>query len=199
MKPNRFVLLLLVLALSLIACLEGTPTTTPDVDVTETSLPADDYTPIDLQAGYGLMGPWFELYFTNPDSPLSPQGTGGVDEPLVEALDAARLSIDMAAYSITLNSVRYALIRAHERGVTVRVVMEADNMDSSDVEALLEAGILIVGDEQEGLMHDKFVVIDRSEAFFRPNWRKIIWLNSTKCSRRKSLVRMSIRRPQIRI
>jgi phosphatidylserine/phosphatidylglycerophosphate/cardiolipin synthase-like enzyme len=71
----------------------------------------------------------------------------------------------MAAYSITLNSVRYALIRAHERGVTVRVVMEADNMDSSDVEALLEAGILIVGDEQEGLMHDKFVVIDRSEVW----------------------------------
>jgi phosphatidylserine/phosphatidylglycerophosphate/cardiolipin synthase-like enzyme len=123
------------------------------------------YTPIDLQAGYGLIGPWFELYITNPDSPLSPQGTGGVDGPIVDAIDAAKLSIDMAAYSISLNDVRYALIRAHERGVNVRIVMESENMDRSDVQALLEAGIPIVGDERQGLMHDKFIVIDRSEVW----------------------------------
>jgi hypothetical protein len=122
-------------------------------------------TPIELQAGYGVRGPWFELYFTNPTSPLSPQGTGGVDGPLVEAIDAARLSIDVAAYSLSLNSVRYALIRAHDRGVTVRVVMESSNMDRSDPQRLIEAGIAIVGDNREGLMHDKFMIIDRSEVW----------------------------------
>lgn len=163
MKPNRILFLMLFISLVLSACIDVTPTTMPDADITQT--PADEYTPIDLQAGYGWRGSWFELYFTNPDSPLSPQGTGGVDGPLVEAIDAARLSVDVAAYSISLNSVRYALINAHDRGVTVRVVMESENMDRSDVQALIEAGIPIVGDEREGLMHDKFIVIDRSEVW----------------------------------
>lgn len=159
----QFLNSLIVGAFLLSSCADITPTTTPDIDITVT--PADEYTPIDLQAGFGLRGPWFELYMTNPDSPLSPQGTGGVDGPLVEAIDAARLSIDVAAYSITLNSVRNALLNAHDRGVTVRIVMESTNMDTSDVKRLLEAGIPIIGDNRQGLMHDKFMVIDRSEVW----------------------------------
>lgn len=155
-KFNRILVLLLIASFLLSAC---------DA-VTETPMPhADDITPIDLQAGYGIHGSWFELYMTNPDSPLSSQGTGGLDGPLVEAIDDARLSIDVAAYSISLNSVRYALIRAHERGVTVRMVMESNNMDRSDVQYLLEAGVPIVGDNRAGLMHDKFIIIDRSEVW----------------------------------
>jgi phosphatidylserine/phosphatidylglycerophosphate/cardiolipin synthase-like enzyme len=145
------------------ACGEIPQTSTPDVDVTQT--PLGELTPIDLQAGYGVRGPWFELYVTNPDSPLSPQGTGGIDGPLVQAIDETRLSIDVAAYSITLNSVRNALLRAHDRGVTVRIVMESTNMDTSDVQRLLEAGIPIVGDNRQGLMHNKFMVLDRSEVW----------------------------------
>ncbi|HEY5730206.1 MAG TPA: phospholipase D-like domain-containing protein [Anaerolineales bacterium] len=159
----RFIVLLLVASFIISACGDITPTTTPDVDITQT--PAAEYTPIDLQAGYGLRGPWFEMYITNPDSPLSPQGTGGIDAPLVESIDGARLSIDVAAYSISLNSVRNALIRAHDRGVTVRVVMESTNMDRSDVQRMLEAGIPIRGDDRAGLMHDKFMVIDRSDVW----------------------------------
>ncbi|GAB4456211.1 MAG: phospholipase D-like domain-containing protein [Anaerolineales bacterium] len=161
MKKNRWILWLMVVGV-LSACVGGTPP--PATDAGSTPTPAE-YAPIDLQAGYGLRGSWFELYVTNPDSPLSPQGTGGVDDPLVEAIHAARLSVDVAAYSITLNSVRNALINAHRRGVNVRIVMEADNMDTSDVQRLLEAGIPIVADTPQGLMHDKFMVIDRSEVW----------------------------------
>ncbi len=143
--------------------LTSTFQSTPTFELAPTS--ETTVTPIDLQAGYGVRGPWFELYFTNPISPLSPQGTGGVDGPLVEAIDAARLSIDVAAYSLSLNSVRNALIRAHDRGVTVRVVMESTNMDRSDPQKLIEAGIPIIGDNRAGLMHDKFMVIDRSEVW----------------------------------
>jgi phosphatidylserine/phosphatidylglycerophosphate/cardiolipin synthase-like enzyme len=112
-----------------------------------------------------VRGPWFELYFTNPSSPLSPQGTGGVDGPIVEAIDAARLSVDVAAYSLSLNSVRNALLRAHDRGVTVRVVMESSNMDRSDPQILIEEGIPVIGDNRDGLMHDKFIIIDKSEVW----------------------------------
>lgn len=163
MKPNRFLFLLMVVSLLSSACGVLTPTATPEADITQT--PVDTYTPIGLQAGYGLRGPWFELYVTDPASPLSPQGTGGIDAPLVEAINTAHLSIDVAAYSLTLNSVRNALINAHKRGVTVRMVMESTNMDRSDVQRLLEAGVPIIGDNRQGLMHDKFMVIDRSEVW----------------------------------
>lgn len=157
MKTNhRFVVLLLVVSFIVSACGEITPTPVAS---------PSDITPIEMGAGYGIRGPWFELYMTNPDSPLSSQETGGLDGPLVDAIDSARLSVDVAIYSISLNSVRYALIRAHERGVTVRMVMESNNMDRSDAQYLLEAGVPIVGDNRQGLMHDKFMIIDRSEVW----------------------------------
>ncbi len=165
MKQNRFLSSLILLCIFLAACGEIPPTPTPEVEITETTLPGDELTPIELEAGYGVKGSWFELYFTDPESPLSSQGTGGVDGPLVDAIDKAKLSIDVAAYSLSLNSVRFALINAHDRGVTVRVVMESTNMDRSDPQDMIKAGIPIVGDEQAGLMHDKFVVIDKSEVW----------------------------------
>jgi phosphatidylserine/phosphatidylglycerophosphate/cardiolipin synthase-like enzyme len=165
MKPNRspFILSILLILALLASCGEITQTATPAGDLTAT--PGIELTPIDLSVGHGVEGPWFELYFTDPANPLSSQGTGGVDGPIVKAIDAARLSVDVAAYSLSLNSVRFALINAHKRGVPVRVVMESTNMDRSDPQALLEAGIPIIGDQQDGLMHNKFMVIDRSEVW----------------------------------
>jgi phosphatidylserine/phosphatidylglycerophosphate/cardiolipin synthase-like enzyme len=165
MKVSRLLSLLILICFSLSACgnVPTAPATETNIPLTPTS--GTSVTPIELQAGYGVRGPWFELYFTNPASPLSPQGTGGVDGPIVEAIDAARLSIDVAAYSLSLNSVRNALIRAHERGATVRVVMESSNMDRSDPQRLIEAGIPVIGDNRDGLMHDKFIILDKSEVW----------------------------------
>jgi phosphatidylserine/phosphatidylglycerophosphate/cardiolipin synthase-like enzyme len=49
--------------------------------------------------------------------------------------------------------------------VQVRVVMESDNRERSVPQALIEGGLPILGDRREGLMHDKFVIIDRSEVW----------------------------------
>jgi len=122
-------------------------------------------TEISLGAGYGVDGGWFELYFTDPESPLASQKTGGVDAPLVAAIDSARLTVDVAIYSLSLNSIRDALMDAHNRGVQVRMVMESENLDRSDPQKIKDAGIPILGDRREGLMHDKFVVIDNSEVW----------------------------------
>ena len=139
----------------------------PDNSGTVTQPPAESapLTQIPMQVGYGFKGPWFELYFTDPTNPLGKQIEGGPDGALVAAIDAARVSVDMAAYSLSLNSVRNALIRAYKRGLQVRVVMESDNMDRSDPQALKDAGVPMLGDRRQGLMHDKFVVIDRSEVW----------------------------------
>jgi phosphatidylserine/phosphatidylglycerophosphate/cardiolipin synthase-like enzyme len=129
---------------------------------TQASAPLTD---ILLGAGYGVDGGWFQLYFTDPLSPLASQKTGGPDGPLAAAIDSARLTVDVAIYSLSLNSIRNALIDAHKRGVQVRMVMESDNLDRSDPQKLKDAGIPILGDRREGLMHDKFVVIDNSEVW----------------------------------
>jgi phosphatidylserine/phosphatidylglycerophosphate/cardiolipin synthase-like enzyme len=118
-----------------------------------------------MQVGSGVRGPFYELYFTDPFNPEAFRAEGGPDQPLVRAIDAARLSVDLAAYSLDLYSVRQALIDAARRGVTVRLVMETSNLDGDAPQALLAAGIPITDDKREGLMHDKFVVIDRAEVW----------------------------------
>lgn len=118
-----------------------------------------------LQAGYGYRGAFYEIYFTDPFRPASRKQEGGIDVPLARAIEQARVSVDVAVYSISLNSIRDALLNAHRRGVQVRMVMESDNLDRSVPRYLAEKGIPIVGDRREGLMHNKFVIIDRSEVW----------------------------------
>lgn len=156
--------LFFVILILLTACDAATTTPLPPPAVDSvTEEPAATLIDIPLAAGYGVDGGWIELYFTNPSSPLAAQRTGGIDTPLVEAIDSARLSVDVAIYSLSLNNVRDALIRAHKRGARVRMVMESDNLTRTDPQIIKDAGIPILGDRREGLMHNKFVVIDGHE------------------------------------
>lgn len=154
-------LLLCLISISMFACSGTAPT--PETEAVD--LPSSSVTPIEIPAGYGFDGGWFELYFTDPTDPLSPQKTGGIDQPLADAIDSARLTVDVAIYSMSLNSIRDALLRAHDRGVQVRMVMESDNLGRNDPQKLKDEGIPILGDRREGLMHNKFVIIDSSEVW----------------------------------
>ena len=102
------------------------------------------------------------VYFT---APANDDFKGGPDQFLVEALDQARTEIDAALYDLNLWSVRNALIRAHQRGVSVRMVIERDAQDQREIQELIEVGIPIVFDPTESLMHNKFFVIDGSEVW----------------------------------
>ena len=120
---------------------------------------------IPLQVGYGVQGSFYELFFTDPTSPEADREEGGPDKQLVAAIDSARISVDVAAYSFSLYSIQRALLNAFNRGVQVRVVMESDNMTDSVPQALQGAGIPMIGDQRQGLMHDKFIIIDRNEVW----------------------------------
>jgi phosphatidylserine/phosphatidylglycerophosphate/cardiolipin synthase-like enzyme len=156
MPAKRICFLPLVLLLLVIGCVNSTPT---DVANPEPSaIPVNPTT---------ASSDWYAVYFTDPLGPAAEYYSGGPDEALVQAMDQARLSIDVAVYDLDLSSVSNALINAHRRGVTVRVVTESDNMDSADskIPALKDAGIPVIGDRREGYMHNKFTVIDHSEVW----------------------------------
>lgn len=76
-------------------------------------------------------------------------------------LDSARHSINMSMYIFTSNSLCNALIRAHERGVIVRLIIEKsmEGSSNSQIKKLVKQKIP-VRVETKHTMHHKFVLID---------------------------------------
>jgi phosphatidylserine/phosphatidylglycerophosphate/cardiolipin synthase-like enzyme len=111
------------------------------------------------------VGAGFKVYFTDPKNPTAESYRGGPDADLAAAIEEARVSVDTAIYDLNLWSIRDALLNAYRRGVAVRLVIESDNLDEPEIQDLKAAGIPILGDRREGLMHNKFVVIDRSQVW----------------------------------
>jgi phosphatidylserine/phosphatidylglycerophosphate/cardiolipin synthase-like enzyme len=152
-KVFNLILIFLFLA---VGCEKATPTvvvTPENTQISETPTPAPSA--------------WYAIYFIDPTGPVAEYYSGGPDEALAQAIDQARLSVDVAVYDLDLSSVSHALINAHRRGVKVRVITESDNMDTvaTKIPALKEAGIPVIGDRREGLMHNKFTVIDHMEVW----------------------------------
>lgn len=105
------------------------------------------------------------VYFSRPEATTAASYTGGLETQLVNAIDNARLSIDMAIYELSLDNLVQSLIDAHERGVDVRVYTDSDNLDWQAFVSLKTAGITIKGDGRSALMHNKFTVIDDAEVW----------------------------------
>ncbi len=102
------------------------------------------------------------VYFT---APANDTYRGGPDQYLAEAIDQARSQIDAALYDLNLWSIRNALIRAYQRGVQVRLVVEGDSLDRPEIQELIAAGIPVISDQAESLMHNKFLILDGSEVW----------------------------------
>ena len=114
----------------------------------------------------GYDGGWFQVYFTQPINTEDPSKFTGspVEAALIEAIDGAQQSLDVAVFEMNSQPVTDALIRAFERGVKVRVVSDGE-YGLEDPETTLDqiefAGIPLQTDgARRGLMHNKFFVID---------------------------------------
>lgn len=109
---------------------------------------------------------------------------GALDDTLVAYIDRATESIDLAIYSfsnITSASVPEALNRASARGVQVRVIACGTNQNSGVNSLNAEIPVLIAPDEnnRDGIMHNKFAVIDAESA--NPE-KPLVWTGSTNIS-----------------
>lgn len=80
----------------------------------------------------------------------------------VSAIDNARHRVLVAAYSFTSTRIAKALVSAHQRGVRVRVVLDAGQNAASYSGGtfLANAGIETLTNDRYRAMHHKFLVID---------------------------------------
>ena len=80
---------------------------------------------------------------------------------IVDDINSSNRSVDVAMYNFSLKEIGEALIKATQRGVAVRMVVDSDALDGTELQRLKKTGIHVLGDRRESLMHNKFVVIDR--------------------------------------
>ena len=88
-----------------------------------------------------------------------------IEQRIIDEIEAAEEQILIAMYSFTDDEIGAAVIRAHQRGVGVYVLM--DEGQDSDVAGrewpkLVAEGISTAVEHQAGLLHHKFVVIDQT-------------------------------------
>ena len=83
--------------------------------------------------------------------------------PLIESfINNAHQSIDVAMFSFTSRPLAWALVKAAQRGVRVRVILDDGQARSrwSKYRFLVKRGIPVKLDNRSAYMHHKFAVID---------------------------------------
>ena len=93
----------------------------------------------------------------------------GPEDPMVETLTLllrqTRSSLDIAVFTITDDRITAEIIAAHERGVRVRVLSDAQKSadPGSDIRRLQRAGVAVVLDHGDHHFHHKFAVVDETK------------------------------------
>lgn len=87
---------------------------------------------------------------------------GGAAAAVARHVADARTSVDCAAYAISESQITSALIGAHRRGLTVRLIVDAHEQggQSSTARKIRDAGIPTRIDRTHSLMHNKTLIID---------------------------------------
>ena len=87
---------------------------------------------------------------------------GKAEEIILNGINRADTSIQVAAYSFTSNPISLALLEAHKRGVQVRVVADekSSNGKYSAVTFLANQGVPVRTCGNYAIFHHKFMVFD---------------------------------------
>ncbi|RDI96517.1 phospholipase [Meiothermus sp. QL-1] len=98
---------------------------------------------------------WGTVYF-------SPAGGRLGREAILRRLEEARKEVWVAAFVLTDARVVEALVAAHRRGLSVRVLVETRNLRNSHLGPLAQAGVEVRQDGNPHTMHHKVMVIDQT-------------------------------------
>src|SRR5262249_41251262 len=94
---------------------------------------------------------------------------GGVRARIISEIDRAQSTLDLAIYSFTADEIRDALVRAKNRGVTIRIIADTSqaNGQGSEIATLESIGFNVKGSSGNsgGIMHNKYMIVDSSRLF----------------------------------
>jgi phosphatidylserine/phosphatidylglycerophosphate/cardiolipin synthase-like enzyme len=93
------------------------------------------------------------VYFTPPV---------GAAAAIVQAIDASEREVLVQAYGFTHNAIAQALVRAHQRGVSVHVLLDKKSKASNRyvIDLLTQDQIDVRQDGKHAIAHNKVMVID---------------------------------------
>ncbi len=100
---------------------------------------------------------------------------GGIAEEIIKQIDSAESCIDIAMYSFTREPVAETIIRAKNRGVKIRILMDKGQTKGKYLmyQFLLDNNIAIIQDRHAGIIHNKIAIINGRILFTGSyNWSK---------------------------
>lgn len=134
--------------------------TGPDSSVTNTVSESSQDEPSNITTGTaeGIQVFFSNAYANNPS--IGEIDPNNIQHQLARFIASAKTSVDCALFELESDLIAQALIETHQRGVTVRIVIETDYADNPEMQEVIDAGIPTVQDERSALMHNKFVIVD---------------------------------------
>jgi phosphatidylserine/phosphatidylglycerophosphate/cardiolipin synthase-like enzyme len=111
---------------------------------------------VNITSSGGSQTPPIQYYF--------PRAGQDPVQPLVNVINSANSSLDIAIYSLTKDNIVQAIAAAEKRGVTVRIITDreesGDKSQTKELLVLSNAGIPIKINSHKGLMHLKVIIAD---------------------------------------
>jgi phosphatidylserine/phosphatidylglycerophosphate/cardiolipin synthase-like enzyme len=112
-----------------------------------------------------------EVYFNDPGSREETVWKADAVKIMVDLVDQARSTIRFAVMGFSHQDVIDALVRAHDRGVTVEMVGDASHLNNSGYVRFRDRHIPMSVGNSAHIMHNKFMVVDDRFVFVSTaNW-----------------------------
>jgi len=93
---------------------------------------------------------------------VSPDVDGVIETAIIQAINGAKKSLDIALFSFTDDQLGSAVVQAHRRGVSVRVLLSGgqERVLGGEHGKLVNANVAVAVAQGRGYFHHNFAVID---------------------------------------
>src|SRR5688572_19892159 len=99
--------------------------------------------------------PWEEVYFSPPS--IGQEITA--EQAILKTLDEAKYSIQIQAYSFTSMPIAKALVKAQEKGIRVRIIIDDSAIKTLATLYLKNGGVDIRVDKKHAIAHNKVIIL----------------------------------------
>jgi len=120
---------------------------------------------------------------------VTPEVDGVIETAIINAIAHAQKTLDIALFSFTDDQLGNAVVQAHRRGVSVRVLLASgqDRVLGAEHGKLSNAGVAVAVAQGRGYFHHNFAVIDRelvitgsydwSDAADKHNYENVVFIS----------------------